>query len=108
VHLQVPPLAPSPTGHPRIPCPTEAGLVLVRNFLLPVLVCLVALSGNGGSAFSAPRPHSIIAGATGKVEVLHAGATRPASFGFTLERGDRVVVAPGASATVYLSDGNVL
>lgn len=82
--------------------------MFLRRILLSVLVCVVALSGTGRSAFSAPEPYAIIASATGKVEVVHAGATRRASFGFTLERGDRVVVAPGASATVYLSDGNVI
>jgi len=54
-------------------------------------------------------PFALIASVKGKVEVVNAkGETARASFGRGLERGDKVVVGAGASATVYFSDGNVI
>ncbi len=54
-------------------------------------------------------PLAVIAAMKGRVEVV-AGKAAPqrATFGRGLERGDRVVVGPGASATVFFHDGNVI
>jgi hypothetical protein len=56
------------------------------------------------------EPFALIASAKGKVEVVPAGGGDPlrASFGRPLERGDKVVVGPDATATIYFSDGNVI
>jgi hypothetical protein len=75
--------------------------------LLTPVVALIAC------ALIAPRaladPYAILASVKGRVDVAgHDGAPQRATFGRGLERGDRVIVAPGGSATVYLSDGNVI
>jgi hypothetical protein len=58
---------------------------------------------------SAADPFAILASVKGRVDVAGKGAApQRATFGRPLERGDQVIVAPGASATVYLSDGNVI
>lgn len=55
-------------------------------------------------------PVAVIAAVRGKVQVLAARdrTTQRAAFGQPLERGDRVTVGPGAAATVFFSDGNVI
>lgn len=55
-------------------------------------------------------PLAVIAAFKGKVQVMAAkgGAASGASFGRSLERGDRVIVGSGGSATVFFNDGNVI
>ncbi|MGH7740424.1 MAG: hypothetical protein ACRENS_00215 [Candidatus Eiseniibacteriota bacterium] len=58
---------------------------------------------------AAADPFAIIASVKGRVDVSGKSAgPQHATFGRPLERGDQVIVAPGSSATVYLSDGNVI
>ena len=65
------------------------------------------------SALAAPLladPVAVLAAVKGKVQVVPArtkGVVR-ATFGRGLERGDKVTVAAGGSATVFFSDGNVV
>jgi hypothetical protein len=55
------------------------------------------------------EPFAILAAVQGKVEVSGSkGGPARASFGRELERGDKVAVGPGGSATLYFSDGNVI
>jgi hypothetical protein len=55
-------------------------------------------------------PFGVIASVKGKVEVTPSkgGAPQAAVFGRALERGDRIAVAAGGAATLYMSDGSVL
>lgn len=54
-------------------------------------------------------PFALVASVSGKVEVSRGKAPAGrAAFGTPLERGDRVSVAAGGSATIYFSDGNVI
>ncbi|OGF16405.1 MAG: hypothetical protein A2W00_07590 [Candidatus Eisenbacteria bacterium RBG_16_71_46] len=55
-------------------------------------------------------PIAIVAAVKGKVEVTPNGAKTAvrASFGLPLERGDRLVVERGGSATLAFGDGNVV
>ena len=70
-----------------------------------VALALCALTARAAWA----DPYAILASVKGKVEVTSKGGTpQRATFGRPLERGDKVVVAPGGTATVYLSDGNVI
>jgi len=74
-----------------------------------------------GAGTAIATPHSVIAasdedpialliGLKGKVEVLPSGTkqTERAALGRGLMKGDRVNVAPGASATLFFNDGNVI
>ncbi|HTO91467.1 MAG TPA: hypothetical protein VMJ70_10065 [Candidatus Sulfotelmatobacter sp.] len=56
------------------------------------------------------EPFAILAAVQGKVEVTGSkgGAPARAGFGRELERGDKVSVGAGGSATLYFSDGNVI
>ena len=55
-------------------------------------------------------PLAVIAAVKGRVEVTSArgGPAVRASFGRTLERGDRIAVPAGGAATVFFNDGNVV
>jgi hypothetical protein len=80
---------------------------IVRALLLGgVLVAFAsALAATGAAA----DPYAILASVKGHVDVAGKnGSPQHATFGRPLERGDRVIVAPGGAATVYLSDGNVI
>jgi hypothetical protein len=58
---------------------------------------------------AAADPYAILASVKGRVEVASkSAAPQHATFGRALERGDQVIVPPGGSATIYLSDGNVI
>lgn len=76
-----------------------------RFSLLPVLLSLLA----GASPARADGPLAVVAAVRGRVEVAsaHGGAAVPAVFGRTLERGDRVTVGKGGSATLVFGDGGV-
>jgi hypothetical protein len=58
----------------------------------------------------AANPVAVVASAKGRVEVApsRGGAALRASFGHPLERGDRIKVGAGGSATVFFDDGNVV
>ena len=78
-------------------------------------MCFAAIAVLGGAALlaspnpAAADPFAIIASVKGRVDVSGKSAgPQHATFGRPLERGDQVIVAPGSSATVYLSDGNVI
>lgn len=71
--------------------------------LVPLLALLVL------AASAAADPLAVLAAVKGKVQVARAGgATKAAGFGQALERGDRVVVPSGGSASVFFNDGNVI
>ena len=55
-------------------------------------------------------PVAVIAAVKGKVEVTSArgGPAQRVAFGRPLERGDRLVAAPGGSATLFFNDGSVV
>ena len=55
-------------------------------------------------------PVAVLAAVKGKVEVVPAATKKSvrAAFGRPLERGDKVAVAAGGTATVFFSDGNVV
>src|SRR6187399_2165312 len=83
------------------------------RILLPCL--LVALLPCAAFAAAAPHPASdapiaVVASVKGKVEVASArgGSAVPAVFGRALERGDKVTVTKGGSATLFFGDGNVI
>lgn len=58
---------------------------------------------------AAADPFAILASVKGHVDVSGKSAgAQHATFGRPLERGDQVIVGPGSSATIYLSDGNVI
>ncbi len=55
------------------------------------------------------EPFAVLASARGAVEVAPASGPRArAAFGRALERGDRVIVGAGGSATIFFQDGNVV
>jgi hypothetical protein len=62
------------------------------------------------AAIAAADPLAVIAAFKGKVRVQPAkgGASSGATFGQPLERGDKVFVLAGGSATVFFNDGNVI
>jgi hypothetical protein len=80
----------------RAATPTGAAIVLALALVGPTV------------AFA--DPVAVIASVKGKVEVTAArgGPVQRAVFGRTLERGDRVVVAPGGAATLCFNDGNLM
>ncbi|HKQ57565.1 MAG TPA: hypothetical protein VJY35_06830 [Candidatus Eisenbacteria bacterium] len=72
--------------------------------------CAMALATYGLAATAFADPVAVIAAVKGKVEwtSTRRGPAQRAQFGRTLERGDRVTVAPGGSATLFFNDGNVI
>ena len=79
----------------------------VSRWPIAALFALIAIAAS--TALAASDPYAILASVKGKVEVAaKGGAPQRATFGRPLARGDKVIVAPGAAATVYLSDGNVI
>ena len=75
----------------------------LRGLVAAALVAAISAA----SALAAP--FALVASVQGKVEVTRGRTTATrAAFGTPLERGDRVTVAPGSSATIYFSDGNVI
>jgi hypothetical protein len=80
---------------------TRTALVLSVAFLLAVSVL---------AASAVAEPLAIVAAIKGRVEIVPAagGPSVRAAFGRGLERGQRVVVAPGSSATIFFNDGNVI
>jgi len=80
----------------RFFCFRFAGLLLAAPWLL------------AGTA--AAEPLAVVAAVKGRVEVTAAkgGAPVRASFGRSLERGDRVAVPAGGSASIFFNDGNVI
>jgi len=81
--------------------------MLIRNAARSAGLAALALALM--ASVGAADPFAIIASVKGRVDVAAPSATpQKATFGHALERGDQVIVAPGSSATVYLSDGNVI
>lgn len=80
-----------------------------RPAAAPVGVALALLLA-GAPVAALADPVAVIAAIQGRVEVTSArgGAARRATVGHTLERGDRVRVAAGGSATLFFNDGNIL
>jgi hypothetical protein len=75
----------------------------LHGALLVLVLCLIAVP-------ALADPVAVIASVKGRVEVTasrRAGASR-AVFGRALERGDKVVVGGGGSATLFFNDGNVI
>jgi len=71
--------------------------------------CAVLLLCAGLAASAAADPLAVLAAIKGRVQVARGSATaRAAGFGSALERGDRVIVPAGGSATVFFNDGNVV
>jgi hypothetical protein len=62
------------------------------------------------AANAAPAdPVAVIAAVKGHVEITpRGGSAQRAAFGRALERGDRIAVSAGGSATVFFNDGNVI
>jgi hypothetical protein len=81
--------------------------IAVSWLLSASLAFLAAAPGGSGPAGA---PLAIVAAVKGRVEVVSSrgGPAAVVSFGRPLARGDRVVVAPGGSATVFFNDGNVV
>jgi len=77
-----------------------------RTRLLFVLLSALA----GATPALAAGPLAVVAAVRGRVEVASArgGAAVPATFGRALERGDRVTVGRGGSATLFFGDGGVV
>lgn len=71
-------------------------------------LCLATLLFAAAAATA--EPLAVLAAVKGRVEVTPARGGPPgrASFGLALERGDKVTVPPGGSATVFFNDGNVI
>lgn len=77
-----------------------------RSRLLFALLFAVA----GAMPARADGPLAVVAAVRGRVEIASArgGAAVPATFGRALERGDRVTVGKGGSATLFFGDGGVV
>ncbi len=79
---------------------------------MPRLVRLavpLALAFLFAAASAHAEPMAVLASARGAVEVAPANGPRArAAFGRPLERGDRVIVPAGGSATVFFHDGDVV
>jgi len=81
----------------------------------PTLLVTLATIGLFPGAVVAPGalfadPVAVIAAVSGRVDVTtpRGGPARRAVFGRALERGDRVAVSAGGSATLFFNDGNVV
>lgn len=74
--------------------------------VVPAALALLASLADPRPALA--EPFALVASVHGKVEVTRGRDVTRAAFGTPLERGDRVAVAPGGSATIYFSDGNVI
>jgi hypothetical protein len=74
-----------------------------------LLAVLLLAPAPAHAAAGAGVPLAIVAAAKGRVDIGsgHGGAVR-ATFGRALQRGDRVTVASGGSATIFFNDGNVI
>lgn len=78
----------------------------VFPWLKTVLVAGLLLA----ASLAAADPVAVIAAVKGKVDVVPAGAHDPqrAVFGRSLQGGDRVLVGPGGSASLFFGDGNMV
>ena len=74
--------------------------------LLAALIAALSLSPTRAAA----DPVAVIASVKGKVDVVPAGArdAQHAMFGRSLQNGDRVVVGPASSASLFFGDGNMV
>lgn len=82
----------------------RSSLAVLATLAVATAATLAAFPQRAGA-----DPFAIIASVKGRVEVAgKSGGPQHATFGRPLERGDQVIVAPGSSATIYLSDGNVI
>lgn len=74
----------------------------------PACLALLLLGSLPGPVLA--DPVAVIASLKGRVEVTPAnrGPAQRATFGRTLERGDRIAVPAGGAATLFFNDGNVL
>lgn len=84
-----------------------------RLFPMPVVALAsigLLLGGFLEPGFLFAEPVAVIAAAKGRVDVasLRGGPAQRATFGRQLERGDRITVSAGGSATLFFNDGNVL
>jgi hypothetical protein len=84
-------------------------MIVAMNWLLGASLAFLATAPGGGSVPSG-APLAIVAAVKGHVEVVSSrgGPAAVVAFGKPLLRGDRVVVSPGGSATVFFNDGNVV
>jgi hypothetical protein len=83
------------------------GAPMTAHRMCRTLVFSVALLLSAASAWA--EPLAVLAAARGAVEVASASGSRArATFGRSLERGDKVLVPAGGSATVLFNDGNVV
>ena len=88
---------------------TSARLIR-RSVRLAALLAAFVLPLQGAGVPAHADPVAVLAAVKGKVEVVSASTKKivRAAFGRPLERGDRVSVAAGGSATVFFSDGNLV
>lgn len=78
---------------------------VLSSFSAACLALALSLAASAAPA----EPVAVIAAVKGKVDVTSRGSgAQRAVFGRALERGDRIAVAPGGSATVFFNDGNVI
>ena len=84
---------------------SASSLVWVATF-----AAVIALTLLGHAALALADPVAVVAAVKGKVEITpaHSKLVQRATFGRALEAGDRIVVAPGGSATLFFNDGNVI
>ena len=79
---------------------------------LATLAIVLIATGIAAVANAATEPVAVLAGMKGRVFLVGAHAREkaptPAEFGARLERGDRVTVGAGSSATLFFNDGNIL
>lgn len=82
---------------------------MAREFAIPsFLAACAALVFSAGPSLAAD-PVAVIAAVKGRVEITpRGGAVQRAVFGRALERGDKIAVSAGGSATVFFNDGNVI
>lgn len=75
---------------------------------LPSIGLVLGLIVAPGALFA--DPVAVIAAVKGRVDVTtsRGGPAQRATFGRALERGDRVAVSAGGSATLFFNDGNII
>lgn len=83
---------------------------VMRGSLLAVTSCLLAWLALPALAAPLAAPLAFITDLTGKVDVARVASKRvdPAVIGAALRKGDRILVARGAKATVLFKEGNLL
>jgi hypothetical protein len=97
----------------RSPLPDEAYVrrcSRLRRFIFCCLSIVTAVVALGVAQPAGADPVAVLAAVKGRVEVTSAKGGQPvrASFGRPLERGDKVTVSAGGTASIFFDDGNVV